>query len=142
MKFWDASAIVPLLLDEKGRNRLLAILEHDPVMLAWWSTPVECVSAIARRERDGDIRLRDVTTALERLRALGESWQEVLPTEAVRTTAQRLLRVHALRAADSMQLAAAVVAAEYETAALPFVSLDERLNEAATREGFPVVGLE
>jgi hypothetical protein len=142
VKFWDASAIVPLLLEEKGRNKLLGILEQDPVMLSWWGTPVECASAIARREREGAIRLRDANTALERLRTLGESWQEVLPSEAVRAAAQRLLRVHALRAADSLQLAAAVVAAEHEAATLPFVSLDERLNEAATREGFPVMGLE
>lgn len=139
MKFWDASAIVPLLLEEKGRTDLLSILEQDPVMLAWWGTPVECVSAISRRERDGELPLRDASVALARLRALGESWQEVLPSEAVRTAAQRLLRVHALRAADALQLAAAVVAAEHEPGTLPFVSLDEQLNDAATREGFPVL---
>jgi hypothetical protein len=44
-----------------------------------------------------------------------------------------------LRAADSLQLAAALVAAEHQPHALEFVSLDERLNEAASREGFPVV---
>ena len=142
MRFWDASAIVPLLLDEKGRTELLGMVEQDPVMLAWWGTPVECVSAIARREREGALRLRDASIAIERLRALGESWQEVLPSEAVRTAAQRLLRVHALRAADAFQLAAAVVAAEHEPGALPFVSLDERLNDAATREGFPVMSFD
>jgi predicted nucleic acid-binding protein len=53
--------------------------------------------------------------------------------------ALRLLRVHALRAADSLQLAAAIVAAEHEPSALEFVSLDERLNEAASREGFRIL---
>lgn len=139
MKFWDASAIVPLLLEDTGRRRLLRILEQDPVMLAWWGTPVECVSAIARREREGAMARADVTSALQRLRALEDGWQEVLPSEAVRTAAQRLLRVHVLRAADALQLAAAVVASEHEAASLPFVSLDQRLNEAATREGFPVL---
>ena len=72
------------------------------------------------------------------LRALALSWDEILPSEAVRGIAQRLLRVHALRAADSLQLAAALVAAERDPASLPLVSLDQRLGEAATREGFTV----
>lgn len=139
MKFWDASAIVPLLLEDRGRAPLIRILEGDPVAIAWWGTPVECLSAIARREREGALARTGVTSALRRLRVLGEGWQEVLPSEVVRTTAQRLLRTHPLRAADALQLAAAIVAAEHEPASLPFVSLDERLNDAAAREGFQVL---
>jgi hypothetical protein len=48
----------------------------------------------------------------------------------------RLLRVHPLRAADSLQLAAAVVASEGDPGELPFVCLDEKLAQAASREGF------
>jgi hypothetical protein len=139
VRFWDASAIVPLLVEEPARAALLALLERDPVMLVWWATPVECASALARREREGALALADATVALERLRSLGATWQEVLPAEPVRNTAQRLLRVHPLRAADSLQLAAAIVAAEGEPATLEFVGLDQRLNDAATREGFPVL---
>jgi hypothetical protein len=47
--------------------------------------------------------------------------------------------VHPLRAADSLQLAAAIIAAEREPTTLEFVSLDDRLGEAASREGFRVV---
>lgn len=139
MKFWDASAIVPLLLGEDGRDAVLAELERDPGMFVWWGTPVECVSAIGRREREGALALADATLAIDRLRALAEAWHEVLPSDLVRATAQRLLRVHPLRAADSLQLAAAVVAGEGDPGRLPFVSLDERLNEAALREGFRVL---
>ena len=139
MKFWDASAVVPLLVDEPGRDQLLELVDDDPVVLAWWGTPIECVSALARREREGALPAKAVSLATERLRALAESWQEILPTEAVRVTAQRLLRTHPLRAADALQLAAAVVAADRSPADLPFVCLDERLGEAAEREGFKVV---
>lgn len=139
MKFWDASAVVPLLLAEPQRAALLAQIERDPVMLVWWGTPVECISAIARREREGALGLPEAGAAIERLKSLSLSWQEVLPSDAVRSTAQRLLRVHPLRAADSLQLAAAVVAAERDPASLPVVSLDERLSDAATREGFAIV---
>ncbi len=61
-----------------------------------------------------------------------------LPSDEVRVNAQRLLRVHPLRAADSLQLAAAWVASEHEPPTLELVSLDHRLNEAASREGFRV----
>ena len=124
---------------------MLEMLERDAGMLVWWGTPVECTSALARREREGALPAAATAAALERLRAVAAGWHEVLPTDAVRAVAQRLLRVHPLRAADSLQLAAVVVAAEHEgagtKAGFEFVSLDDRLNEAASREGFPVVRL-
>lgn len=141
MRFWDASAIVPLLVAEQQSRDLMSLLERDPTMLVWWGTPVECTSAVARREREGALPSADAATALDRLRRLADGWQEILPTDPVRSTAQRLLRVHPLRAADALQLAAAILAAEHEPSSLELVCLDERLVEAARREGFPVVHL-
>ena len=137
--FWDSSAVVPLLVAEPPRDVLLGILDQEPEMIVWWGTPVECASAIARREQEGSLRMAEAGQALERLRTLTGAWNEVLPSESIRSTAQRMLRVHPLRAADSLQLAAALIAAEHEPSGLGFVSLDERLVEAATREGFRVV---
>ena len=139
MRFWDASAVVPVLVTEAGSDRLLDLLDEDPEMLVWWGTPVECVSALARREREGTLSAASLADAVRRLRALGERWQEILPTDTIRSTAQRLLRVHPLRAADALQLAAAVVASEHDPSSLPMVCLDQRLSDAASREGFSVV---
>ena len=83
--------------------------------------------------------MTEAAGAVQRLRDISPGWHEILPSEIVRSVAQRLLRVHPLPAADSLQLAAAVVASEREPATLEFVSLDERLTEAASREGFPVI---
>lgn len=140
MKFWDASAIVPLLVHEERREAMLTLLEQDRVMLVWWGTAVECTSAIGRREREGALTAAKSTISLERLRYLKDRWQEVLPSTALRDVAERLLRVHPLRAADSLQLAAAIIAAEREPVTLELVSLDDRLNDAASREGFRVLG--
>jgi len=107
-------------------------------MCVWWATEVECVSALARLERDGALTEAATNLALERLDLLAESWNEVQPVAAVRGAARRLLRVHALRAADAFQLGAAVVAAEGQPASLEIVTLDERLASAARREGFSV----
>ena len=140
MKFWDASAIVPLLIHEPQREGMLTLLEQDDVMLVCWGTPVECTSAIARREREGSLTAAEAAASLERLRYLKDRWHEVLPSGGLRSVAERLLRVHPLRAADSLQLAAAIVAAEREPETLDLVSLDERLADAASREGFRALG--
>ena len=115
------------------------LFEGDNELLVWWATEIECVSAIARLERDAQLTRRSITQALERLDALRAGWHEIEPLESVRRTARRLLRVHNLRAADSLQLAAMVSASEGYPASLQIVSLDDRLIEAAEREGLQVV---
>lgn len=140
MKFWDASAIAALVADERGRDPLMALLEDDPELLVWWGTPVEIVSALARRERDGQLTADQTAAAIGVLHTLSTAWQEIVPSDAIQRIAERLLRTHPLRATDSLQLAAAIVAADHDPASLAIVSLDERLNAAARREGFAVLG--
>lgn len=139
MKFWDASAIIPLLADELARDRLLEILEDDSEIVAWWGTPVEIASAIARRERDKLLNANEVEAALATAHQLADSWHEIVPSASVRRTAERLIRLHPLRAADSLQLAAALIAADHDPATLDIVCLDARLAAAARREGFRIL---
>lgn len=108
-------------------------------MLAWWAAETECVSAIARLARDAVLDAEEVDNALTTLDDLQSAWSEVLPGSLVRSYARRLLRVHDLRAAHALQLAAAVVSAEHHPAQLPLVTLDRRLAKAARLEGFPVL---
>ena len=136
MRFWDASAIVPLIMTEAATKALQGRAGTDPAMLVWWTTEVECSSAIARLERDGVIDPAAVNEAFDRLKRLGEGWHEVEPSDAVREAAVRFLRVHPLRAADALQLAAAFVAAERRPSSIEIVTLDERLAAAARKEGF------
>ncbi len=136
MRFWDTSALVPLLLAEEASVECQRLYREDPLCVVWWGTEVECVSAVARLEREGALSAAQASATLRRLDDLAGRWQEVQPVAMVRTTARRLLRVHPLRAADALQLAAALVASEGDPASLPFVSGDARLRDAATREGF------
>lgn len=138
MRFWETSAVVPLLVTEAGSMRARALFETDPEMVVWWSTPVECTSSVARRERDG-LAADVVAAQVRRLRALAARWVEVSPSAAVREDAMRLLRVHVLRAADALQLAAALAICDGRPAGFPFVCADSRLRAAASREGFDVV---
>ncbi len=138
MKFWDSSAVVALLVDEPGQTFVRGELEQDSAMTVWWATRVECVSALARRERDQSIDAVNTRLAFDQLRKLGAEWHEVLPTSVLRNAAERMLRVHVLRAADAFQLAAALTVAADDPSALEFISLDQRLKDAASREGFRV----
>ena len=138
MKFWDSSAIVPLLVGEPWSADVLGEFERDPEMLVWWASEVECVSALTRLEREGALSAAGMNEAVRRLSALASSWRTVEPVERVRRGAIRLLRVHPLRAADALQLAAAVAASEGQPQMLAFVTLDDRLALAASREGFAV----
>jgi len=140
MRFWDTSALLPLLVDEPARERLLALLEEDSEVLAWWGTPVEMACALARREHEELLTADEVAAALDAARVLAEGWHEIVPSDAVRRTAERLLRTHPLRAADALQLAAALIAADHDPTSLAIVCLDERLRVAARREGFIVLG--
>lgn len=141
MKFWDASAIVPLLVVEESTARLQALAAKDSAMLVWWGSVVECISALARLERDGALDARAMTRALQRLTQLAAGWHEIDPSDEIRETAARFLRVHPLRAADALQLAAAFAAAERRPASLALVTLDDRLAIAARKEAFSVLDL-
>ena len=137
MKFWDSSAVVPLLVPEAMSPTAQSLYAADSAMFAWWATEIECTSALARRQRIGQLSAAVVADGMKRLEGLRAAWHEVEPTEEVRESAKRILRVHDLRTADALQLAAAFFAAEARPSTLEFVSLDDRLLAAATREGFP-----
>lgn len=136
--FWDSSALVPLLVPESRSETLTQLLSGDREMTVWWATPLECQSALQRRHREQSLTHEVVTAATERLRALVEHADSVSPTDEVRRRAGRLVATHPLRAADALQLAAALIWCEEQPHGERFVCLDMRLRDAATREGFTV----
>ncbi len=141
MRFWDASAVVPLLLEQPTSRRAQAIAKEDPDVAVWWCTPVECASAIARRRREGAIASSDEAAALRDLERIRRHWYEILPVDQMRADALRIVRLHTLRAADAFQLAAAIRWAETPAGA-EFVTFDQRLAASAELEGFRIVGIE
>jgi predicted nucleic acid-binding protein len=139
MIFWDSSALVALLVDEADSEPRRQQLQADPALAVWWGTPVECESAIQRRFREGSLSAADARLARERLADLSSGWHEVSPVAAVRTLSRRLLRTHPLRAADALQLAAALALSEAGLNQFTFACSDARLTTAAEAEGLQVV---
>lgn len=139
MRFWDTSAIVPTLVEESASPEMRVLVADDPELAVWWTTRAECLSAIARRERSGELEPDESPKALAALADLVSVWVEVPPSEAVRDRARSIVRVHDVRTAGAFQLAAALVAADDHPETLQLVTLDGRLALAARREGFPVL---
>jgi len=86
--------------------------------------------------REGELAPAGYRAARRVLAAVAETWTELLPSEAIRASAERLLAVHPLRAADAFQLGAALAWCGGRPPGHGIVTLDSRLRDAATREGF------
>lgn len=139
MRFWDSSAIVPLLVDEAASERVRRLYASDPEMVVWWSTEVECASAMARRAREQGAAIGEaLEPAHAQLDLFTQRWHEVAPAQGLRRIARRILKTHGLRAADALQLAAALAARGGQASALEFVCEDVRLAAAARLEGLTI----
>jgi predicted nucleic acid-binding protein len=138
MRFWDSSAIVPLVIAESESEYCLNALSADQNMLVWCLSRVEVLSGLCRRLREEIVNEKSFEQAKSRLRIILESAFEVKAIENVRSRAARLLEVHPLRAADACQLAAALVGTQEDPGRLPMICFDRRLAEAARKEGFQV----
>ncbi len=139
--FWDASAIVPLCCLQPQTKAARQARRLFPQLVIWWATSVECSSALRRLERAQELTAREAQQAFQELDRLRLRCTEVAPLEEVRSLAERLLGVHPLRASDSLQLAAALTWCNRLPRGKAFVSSDEKLLEAAEKEGFNVVGM-
>jgi predicted nucleic acid-binding protein len=138
--FWDSSALVPLCVHESTSRQTHAQLRKF-LPVVWWGSLVEVHSAVARLHRLGQLTDAEEQKALSQLDLLNRSWREILPGDHVRELATRLLEAHDLRAADSLQLAAAMTWCQQRPAKRDFVCADQRLSRAAIATGFSVLQL-
>jgi predicted nucleic acid-binding protein len=137
VKFWDTSALIPLVARESTSETVRALAAADPEIAISFMTPVEIDSALwrkSRQERDESARQR----ALQWLAAIEDDWLVVARYEAAIGEARRIVRRRGLRGADAVQLACAVILRRFVTVSA-FVTLDHALAAAARAEGFAVV---
>lgn len=137
--FWDSSAIIPLCLEQQHTAMAQKLLREDSAIVAWWGTVVECCSAFSRLRRESVLSQSQEDSVRQFLSALSSRWTEVQPGGELRTVAVQLLLLHNLRAADSLQLAAALVWADKIPDGSRFVCLDSRLRDVARKEGFTLL---
>ena len=141
MRFWDTSALIPLFVAETATVSVDRWLREDSDVVVWTLTRVELLSVLARRRRLEPRAARRLSGARREILQSWEHWSEITAIDLVRRHAERVVETHPIRAADALQLAAALVAAEDHPEDLDFVTLDRQQAKAAEREGFRVLGV-
>ena len=139
MRFWDSSALLPLFSEEKFSDTVASILSEDPDVTVWWGTWIECSVAISRLKREDKLTETEQENARANLDELYASVKEIEPAEDLRLLAMLVSKVHPLKAADCLQLAAALRWCKGDTEGTNFVCLDNRLRQAARGEGLQVL---
>ncbi len=135
LAFWDSSALVPLCVRQSITPRVIALYKIYEAVV-WWATPVEITSALARLLRMKQLGAEDWTKSRTLLSTLTESWFVVQPSDVLRARAMQLVDRYDLRAADALQLAAALAWREDMPQGSLFLTSDQRLREAAILSGF------
>src|SRR5207247_10366206 len=133
--FWDTSALVPLLVRQSNTSQAVAVYKLLECVV-WWATPVEIASAVARLLRTGKISTDDFAKSRNLANALFSSWAVIFPTDAIRATSMQLVERYDLRAADSLQLAAALHWCGDAPQGRIFLSGDQKLHDSALLSGF------
>ncbi|MGH9425967.1 MAG: type II toxin-antitoxin system VapC family toxin, partial [Terriglobia bacterium] len=131
---WDTSGIVPLCCFQSRSSRARQTSRIHSRQVVWWVTAVEAVSSFNRLKRDGHLTQKEFRQALERLEHLRKLWNEIQPTEEVRRRAERLLSSHKVRAADALQLSAALVWCGNHPRGRALIGADNDLLDAAEGE--------
>jgi predicted nucleic acid-binding protein len=128
-----------LFSEEAFSETVAELLRADNEVVVWWGAWIECAVATSRLRRKGrldEVGQEEARAALDRL---ADNWTEQRPEDDVRLLAALISKQHPLRAADCLQLAAALRWYEGDTSGADFVCLDERLRRAAFDEGFEVL---
>ena len=134
--YWDASALVPLVVRE-ATTELYTKIAKETQIVTWWGSYLECTSAIGRLARRGSVPAQ-VAESYRMLELLAGEWREIGSSEKLRRAAARTLKTHVLRTSDALQLGAAIIASGFEPHTVRFVTEDKHLRQAADREGFVV----
>ena len=139
--FWDTSGIVPLCCFQPLTAQARQAARAYGRQIVWWGSAIEAISSLNRLVRDGHLTVKDSKSAFVRLDYLRRRWHELQPTDEVRELSERLLSRQKFRAADALQLAAALIWCHDRPRERCFIGADNALSEAAEAEGFVVIRL-
>lgn len=133
--FWDSSALIPLCVSQPQTTKARLLYERYGIV-AWWATQVEMMSGLTRLERMGQITHDRFLLGKQIAMEIVRGWIPVGSNKRIAVDACSLLELYPLRAADALQLAAALESCEGKTKGKVFLTFDKRLREAAELAGF------
>jgi predicted nucleic acid-binding protein len=131
--------VIPLIFEEPTSPVLNELLMQDTDMVVWWGTWIECSVTVSRLGCEGRLDENGQEETRAALDSMSMDWLEIEPTGELRLLAMLVSKTHSLKAADCLQLAAALRCCEGNTDGVDFVCLDNRLRQSAEDEGFDVL---
>jgi uncharacterized protein len=134
IRYFDASALVKRYVEEPGSESVRQGM-RDAILTTSRLSEVEVTSALVRRWRQGDLTQQELERTLDTLQADLRALNLIEPVAEITALAGTLLRRHPLRAGDALQLASSVYLQRKVRGKLEFWAFDQRLNEAAAKEG-------
>lgn len=137
MRYFDASALVKRYVRERGTAKVRRLLTSGVPVTSRLSA-VEIASALARRAREGAFSDAARDRAITAFNTDLASMLVVELTADIVARAQALVRRHALRAGDAIQLASCLYIQEELGDETSLVAFDDRLANAASFEGLTI----
>ncbi len=135
LAFWDSSALIPLCVQQVQTQRSETLFAKYGVTV-WWSTQIEIISGLTRLLRMKEIDETEFVDGKQVAQAMAMIWIAIKPSANIEREARILLELYPLRAADALQLAAALEWCDGNPKGCVFLSFDQRLREAAGMAGF------
>ncbi|MCC5844532.1 MAG: type II toxin-antitoxin system VapC family toxin [Verrucomicrobia bacterium] len=136
MTYWDSSALVTLFVEQAVSLKYRKIHARNPQVVTAWHAVPECASAFCRLRREGFLTETQLSEVLIRLQSQSAHWLILASGTRLEQVTLRVLRLHPLRAMDAIHLAAACLIRGETVSTMNFLSEDNRLLEAAAKEGF------
>ena len=138
--FFDTSALAKRYTGEPEGRLVARLLDHHEVALSRLSE-VEVTSALARLEREGAIKRREMEATIHIMLSEFAFWRVVDIDPEVTALAREVAGRHPLRANEAIQLATALLIERRFGKRLDgFVVFDRRLATAARGEDLAVIG--
>lgn len=116
--------MLPLISEETFSDVVAGFLREDDEIVVWWGTWIECSVAISRLRRENSLDEAGEEETRAAVDRLAGNWVERRPTDDTRLLAMLVSKRHPLKAADTLQIAAALRWCEGETDGTAFVCLE------------------
>ncbi|QDA31717.1 type II toxin-antitoxin system VapC family toxin [Thermococcus indicus] len=133
--FFDTSALVKHYHIERGSSIVNELMENYVVAISELAI-LEMTSALNRRFLSGELTKRKLEWVLERFYSDLENYVVVTISSETISLATSFVLKHGLKTLDSLQLASAL---KIKDEVSVFVTFDEKLKNAAEKEGFTVL---
>jgi predicted nucleic acid-binding protein len=137
--YLDTSALVKIYVDEPGSNIVRSVVAQAKMVASHQIAYVEAQATFARLHREQMFtteELEIITSEFE------EDWLKYFQVPVSQSLLQRateLARTFALRAYDSVHLAAVEMLVNQTGQPIMFACFDQRLNQAANKLGIPLL---